>query len=220
MRKWITVSGFCFCAVVQAQSIDPIPVWTVRNNPLALLQGQMIGAGELTIIGERKYALRESIWFGTGFSYLTFIGRAFWHALLTEAVNNPNSEIDIIRGLGFRLIVGQRWYFDQDGYYLEGFHFGPILSAHFFYMPFTVDNEPFTFKYRIFNFLLPVGYTVYLTELFSFDVLLGYNYRLHIATITYQPRNWLSITEPVLTGHWLWFSFYVRWTIAYSGQPR
>ncbi len=217
MTKLTLITGLWFSVATWGQSVELAPVWSVRNNPFALLQGQVIGAGELTLIGERKYGTKESLWFGAGFSYLTFLGRAFWRSLLEEGINNPNAEIDISSGLGFRIVLGQRWYFDKNGHLLEGFHFGPLVSAHFFYLHFSVDNEPFVMQYRIFNFILPIGYTVYLSDLLSLDALIGYNYRLHIATITYKPRRWINATRPLISGHWLWFSIYVRFALSYSG---
>jgi len=216
VKRLILITGFCFSAVLWAQSVEVAPVWSVRNNPFALLQGQVIGAGELTLIAERRYGVSESLWFGASFSYLTFIGKIFWHALLKESVSNPNAQIDISNGLGFRILVGQRWYFGKDGVLLEGFHFGPLLNAHFFYLRFSVDTEPFVMQYRIFNFILPIGYTSYISNLISLDALIGYNYRLHLATITYKPRRWINATQPVLSGHWLWFSVYIRFALSYN----
>ncbi len=216
MKKLIQVAGLCVPVILWGQSVDLAPVWTIRNNPFALAQGQVIGAGEFTLIAGRKFGIRESVWLGTGFSYLTFIGKAFWKTLLEESINNPNVQIDITKGLGFRIIASQRWYFDRNGHLLEGFHFGPLLSAHFFYLHFDVDSEPFVMQYRIFNFILPVGYTTYLSDFISLDALFGYNYRLHLATISYKPRRWINTSQPLISGHWIWFSLFIRFALSYS----
>ena len=206
---WLALTGS-----IWAQ--ERMPQWIVYNNPLALLQGQVPGAGELVLIAERHWGNGESTWLGGGFSYLTTLGQLVWHTALQTAAQTPTT-IELEQGWGFRLLGGYRYYPGSNGNQCAGWHMGPLVSYHRFWLPVTYGQQPLMIRYTIINFIFAVGYQLQWKR-WRLDAIIGYNYRFHRFHVYH--RTFPSVyQEDGFNGHWFWMTGYLGWVASYIAPP-